>query len=503
MHERTFRPGRRAFLRTAAAATAAALPASFLFARRAVASPFGPLRRDPRRLLDLPEGFSYRVLERAMDRMDDGYRVPGRPDGMGCFPGREGTLVLMRNHENYPRQRDLAPWREGQAPPEEAYDRGGMGGVTRLVVRADTFERVSSNLVLAGTSANCAGGWSPWGWLSCEETVDDGHGYVFVCPTDADRVQPAHRIPGYGRFYHEAAVVDPDSLIAYLSEDREDGSFYRFVPDRKEAPFAGRLQALRVTGKGNDRLETSARMRPGEVVEVDWVDVLEPDPARDTVRAQAQAQGAAIFRRAEGITLWQGAIYICSTKGGPVSGGQIFRHAPGQDGRGGTLELVAQSTDRQALDMPDNIQFAPWGELFMAENGSDDNFLVVLDARGGTYRFARNAMSSSEFAGVCFSPDGRALFVNLQDDGLTLVVTGPFPGTERAQPITPELHSAQLPESIPPGTTSEPAPTLSGDGSDSTGCSAYTTPRGVGAAGAVIAGASALAWLARRLCSRS
>jgi len=27
---------------------------------------------------------------------------------------------------------------------------------------------------------------------------------------------------------------------------------------------------------------------------------------------------------------------------------------------------------------------------------------------------------------VCLSPDGRALFVNMQGDGMTLVITGPF-----------------------------------------------------------------------------
>jgi hypothetical protein len=27
---------------------------------------------------------------------------------------------------------------------------------------------------------------------------------------------------------------------------------------------------------------------------------------------------------------------------------------------------------------------------------------------------------------VCFSPDGRALFANLQGDDLTVVITGPF-----------------------------------------------------------------------------
>ena len=85
--------------------------------------------------------------------------------------------------------------------------------------------------------------------------------------TLADRVQPARMIRGYGRFYHEAAVVDPDTMIAYLTEDRDDSAFYRFVPDRPEEPFVGRLQALRVVG--HDRLDTSVSMRPGEVAVVD------------------------------------------------------------------------------------------------------------------------------------------------------------------------------------------------------------------------------------------
>ena len=35
--------------------------------------------------------------------------------------------------------------------------------------------------------------------------------------------------------------------------------------------------------------------------------------------------------------------------------------------------------------------------------------------------------TSSEFAGPCFSPDGRTFFVNLQAPGHTLAITGPFP----------------------------------------------------------------------------
>jgi uncharacterized protein len=113
------------------------------------------------------------------------------------------------------------PYGPGQQPPPEAYDPAGMGGVSRVVLRADTLERVSSNLVLTGTTRNCAGGVSPWGWLSCEEAVGRGHGYVFACRTDAARVRPPHRIAAYGRFCHEAAAVDPETCIAYLTEDRD------------------------------------------------------------------------------------------------------------------------------------------------------------------------------------------------------------------------------------------------------------------------------------------
>ena len=80
--------------------------------------------------------------------------------------------------------------------------------------------------------------------------------------------------------------------------------------------------------------------------------------------------------------------------------------------------------------MPDNICVAPWGEVFMAEDGDGDNYVRVLAPTGEIYDFARNAHSDSEFAGVCFSPDGKTMFVNIQGDGITLAVRGPFPAVE-------------------------------------------------------------------------
>jgi uncharacterized protein len=409
---------RRTLLKAGGAAALAALPLPFLFRGRGALP--SSLRADPEGLLDLAPGFSYRVIDREYSSMDDGYRVPALPDGMACFAGPAGSLVLMRNHEVFATSL-LGPLRLGQKQPPEAYDSRCHGGVTRVVVDATTFERRSSNLVLTGTLRNCAGGPSPWGWLSCEETVDEGHGYVFLCSTEASQVQKPHKLPGYGRFKHEAACVDPRTLIAYLTEDRGDSCLYRFVPDDPRAPFVGRLQALRVQGRPG--FDTGSAARIGERLVVEWVDVPEPDPKDDTVRIQAQERGAAIFRRGEGVWFHDGTVYVCSTSGGPASAGQVFRLIPGQPD---TLELVTQSTDRAVLDCPDNITVAPFGDVVMAEDGGGDQFIRGLTSDGQLYDIARNAASSGEICGVCFSPDGRALFANLQREGVTLAITGPF-----------------------------------------------------------------------------
>lgn len=410
---------RRQFLvRSALGAGAVSIPLTALISRKAKARDYGDLVPDPDGILDLPRGFTYQILEEDGDPMDDGYVVPARPDGMACFDGGNGTLVLMRNHEN---DTGGGAYGSGEAP-KEAYDTDAYGGVTRLVVDAETGERISSNLVLTGTNRNCAGGPSPWGWLTCEENVDTGHGYVFVCPIDAETVQEPDPKAGYGRFNHEAAVVDPETNICYLTEDRGDSCVYRFVPDDPAEPFSGKLQALRVVGE--DQFETTG-MQTGEVVDIDWVDIDEPDPSGDTVRDEAQDKGAAIFVRGEGIFFSDGAVYVCSTTGGPVGGGQIFRiyDTPGD----ASMELLVQSEDTDVLQMPDNIVVSPFGQLFMAEDGGGDNHVRALTEDGEVIPFARNAASGSELAGVCFSPDGRFMFVNMQSDGLTLAITGPFP----------------------------------------------------------------------------
>lgn len=411
--------GRRGWL-TGAGLAIAAVPVGLWLTRRAPAEyrpgPFGTLRPDPEGLLDLLEGFSYRVLERAGSAMSDGNPVPPRPDGMACMEASDGSLVLMRNHEL---PGGLRGRFYGLPSSSVAYDAHAAGGVTRVVLDPRTLERRASNLVLAGTSTNCSGGASPWGWLSCEESVEPDHGFVFLCDPSADRARPPVRIDGYGRFRHEAAAVDAERAVTYLTEDQHDGCLYRFVPHDPSSPFEGRLQALAVGGREGASTRAWAA---GERVEIEWIDL--PDPTRDDLRRHARALGAATFARGEGACFRGGELYFAASVGGPIEAGQIFRLEDEADG--GVLEVFTASNDRHALEMPDNVTIAPSGTLFFVEDGGGDDYVRGVAAGGEVFDLGRNAASSGELTGVCFSPDGRAMFLNMQDEGLTLAIEGPF-----------------------------------------------------------------------------
>jgi len=154
------------------------------------------------------------------------------------------------------------------------------------------------------------------------------------------------------------------------------------------------------------------------------VDVPESDPKKDEVRHAAAEVGAASFCRGEGAFFGAGKLHLAATSGGKRGRGQVFRLTPtsGHD----QLELLAEASGEDTLDCPDNVTLSPHGDVIIAEDGSGDNFVRGLTPDGRVYDLARNAASSFETTGVCFSPDGSTLFLNLQVDGITLGVRGPF-----------------------------------------------------------------------------
>ncbi|NEQ83410.1 MAG: DUF839 domain-containing protein, partial [Moorea sp. SIO2I5] len=106
---------------------------------------------------------------------------------------------------------------------------------------------------------------------------------------------------------------------------------------------------------------------------------------------------------------------------------QVWRYVPGSTPQeGGTIELFVESHDRSLLEHPDNLTISPSGDLILCEDGGGDQFLVGVNPKGELYQLARNALNSSELAGVCFSPNGRIMFVNIQEPGITFAIQGPW-----------------------------------------------------------------------------
>jgi len=169
---------------------------------------------------------------------------------------------------------------------------------------------------------------------------------------------------------------------------------------------------------------------PGSVLRVKWLDLEDIEAPNDDLRLRGFAQGAARFARGEGAWYGNDAIYFACTNGGRKKKGQIWRYipspfegAPAEQNDPGKLELFVE-----LVDNADNLTVAPWGDLIVCEDGKDERFLVGITPKGEFYKFGKNAVSDSELAGATFSPDGTTLFVNIQQEGLTLAITGPWRG---------------------------------------------------------------------------
>ncbi len=430
---------RRHFLRATGAAFAALAasgcvraPLSGVASNSAVG--FGELISDPSGLLDLPAGFSYRVLSSLGDAMTDGGFVPDKADGMGCFDLGHGKWALVRNHE-------LSPGNDSGGATGLAYDTVARsmvplpGGTTTIVLDSNTLAVERQYRSLSGTIRNCAGGVTPWGsWLSCEENVSraDGrinkdHGYVFEVPADSRGPVDPVPLKAMGRFNHEAAAVDPASGIVYLTEDRGDSLFYRFIPTRPgKLADGGRLQALVVDGASDTRNWSANSVTSGSWRNGRWIDVDDVEAPNDDLRIRGAAAGASLFARGEGIWMGNGELYFACTNGGAAKLGQIFKLKPGRDRD--KLQLFFESTDPNQFNYGDNLTVAPNGHLIVCEDQYTDdavNYLRGVDTDGVAYPLGRLRLKT-ELAGACYAPDGRTLFLNVYSPTRTIAITGPW-----------------------------------------------------------------------------
>ena len=424
---------------------------------------YGPLRpikdlNTGLELLRLPKDFQYVSFGWRDDPLTiGGGPTPSTHDGMGVVDvDANGIVTLIRNHERRNPGTSIGP-------PEMSYDNSGRGGTTRL--RFDSLAGVwlSSEVVLAGTAANCAGGVTPWGtWFTCEEEIsgppdgyDRTHGWIFEVPAFG----AANPIPlrDMGRFSHEAVAIDSVTGYVYETEDdRYTSGFYRFRPREKGAVLAfasgGLLEMLKVKDVQNADLQ---RINCGDTFEVEWVPIDDPrlglqtgvgpygsTDGQTTAASgpfyQGHLEGGAQFRRLEGCWYddFNRLIYFTDTEGGFSRQGAVWCYDPAAE----TLRAVFTSPSSFTLDNPDNIVVSPRGGILLCEDGGQQRERMhALTPAGQRTLFAQNDIvlngevngisgnfRGSEWCGATFDPTGRWLFVNIQAPGVTFAITGPW-----------------------------------------------------------------------------
>jgi secreted PhoX family phosphatase len=232
-----------------------------------------------------------------------------------------------------------------------------------------------------------------------------------------------------GVFKHEAAAVDPFHRHIYLTEDTEDGNFYRFVPEHY--PEGGRADLSR----GRLEVAVVAGDDPLQTRSVEWRTLPNPvprlggdEPERREVPTRKQVPEAETFDGGEGCWYHEGMVYF-TTKGD--------NRVWALDTAANTLDLIYDKHSDQAFNPGigdvDNLTVSAGGVVLVAEDGSEMR-LVVVGTDVTPFELVNViGQRDSEICGPAFSPDGERLYFSSQKgyagdhtDGRIYELRGPF-----------------------------------------------------------------------------
>ena len=262
--------------------------------------------------------------------------------------------------------------------------------------------------------------WTPWGSLLVGEERDGGQVHeIFLDPADPTSVLRVESRPALGVMRHEGIGVGADGA-AYVIDELNGGSIYRFVPERRGDLSEGTLYALRLTGLSPAEQKWSQSTFEDKVGSFEWV-ALDDTLAATDGNAASDAVGATEFGRPEDVEVVGNVLYVASTSEDRVVAIDLAKHTLSTFVQAGVnTPLEDKGAAVTGFNNPDNLAAGPDGRLWIVEdNDFSDIWATTPDGDGDGLAdevdlFASLKDENAETSGIYFGKDPKTMFVNIQ-----------------------------------------------------------------------------------------
>lgn len=365
----------------------------------------------------LSSSWKAQVLSEGVPTMDDLRVRPKEPASIACFSGPgAGNLTLICTHRldtDFPHRDQV----DNQLPvsPDLVFDKSKAGCCTRIVMNETTGLVSRQESALLGLQMNAAGCATPWGTFltgeSAKESTTDSlglHGRLFEVNPLTRGLEAPLPIDIGGSVSIGALYADNLTHDIYIGEACESGVLYRFRPDVWTRPQeGGRLEVL---GHGKTAgLLDSTNNQTDQFFHWITLPLHMQDPHEMALRMGGMPLGG-IY----GISAYTGELFVSLPYGGIEKKGQILRVGNNR------VSVLEEAKNDSGIKHPGVLYVNSGGEMLVCEMSREGSRLM-LRSQGGVWKPILWVKEGS-VGGVAISPDNRALFVNLQSSGKTLIL---------------------------------------------------------------------------------